>query len=115
MQSHLNAFRGSFLHCVANPANAGEDAVAYFDDGILLIENGRVVSLGNADNAAVPADCTVHDLTGKLLVPGFIDTHVHYPQVDVIASHGTQLLQCCLLYTSPSPRDKRQSRMPSSA
>jgi len=43
----------------------------------------------------------VQDLSGKLLVPGFIDTHVHYPQVDVIASHGTQLLEWLESYTFP--------------
>jgi len=78
------------------------DAVAHLDDGLLLIENGHIVSLGDAKKTNVPADCTVHDLTGKLIVPGFIDTHVHYPQVDVIASHGTQLLEWLETYTFPA-------------
>jgi len=101
MSSRTHAYRGSFLHCLANPAEAGADAVTHLDDGILLIEDGLVKSLDNADKTALPANCTVHDLTGKLLVPGFIDTHVHYPQVDVIASHGTQLLQWLETYTFP--------------
>ncbi len=101
MPSHTHAYRGSFLHCLADPAHAGTDAVAYIDDGILLVEDGLVVSLHAADKTTLQGDCTVHDLTGKLLVPGFIDTHVHYPQVDVIASHGTQLLQWLETYTFP--------------
>jgi len=98
----MHAFRGSFLHCIANPADVGDDAVSYINDGILLVEDGLVVSLGDANNTTLPNDCTVHDLTGKLLVPGFVDTHVHYPQVDVIASHGTQLLQWLETYTFPT-------------
>ncbi len=102
MQLHLQAYRGSFLHCLANPADTGEDAVKYIDDGMMLIEDGLIVSLDNADNTVVPTECIVHDLTGKLLVPGFVDTHVHYPQVDVIASHGKQLLQWLETYTFPT-------------
>ena len=37
------------------------------------------------------------------------------PNIDELAENGVLFLNACLLYTSPSPRDKRQSRMPSSA
>ncbi|MCL4141547.1 UNVERIFIED_CONTAM: hypothetical protein GTU68_040509 [Idotea baltica] len=43
----------------------------------------------------------MQDLSGKLLVPGFVDTHVHYPQVDIIASYGAQLLEWLETYTFP--------------
>jgi len=102
MSSTLHAYRGSFLHCVANPAEAGEQALSHLDDGILLVEDGHVASLTAAKDTTIPKHCPVHDLSGKLLVPGFIDTHVHYPQVDVIASHGTQLLEWLETYTFPA-------------
>src|SRR6185312_7482600 len=41
---------------------------------------------------------------GKLIVPGFVDTHVHYAQVDVIASYGRQLLDWLNDYTFPAER-----------
>jgi guanine deaminase len=43
----------------------------------------------------------VIDYRGKILMPGFIDAHVHYPQVDVIASYGAQLLDWLNTYTFP--------------
>ncbi len=42
------------------------------------------------------------DHSGRLLLPGFIDTHVHCPQVDVIASWGTELLDWLNTYTFPA-------------
>jgi len=101
MPSHLHAYLGSFLHCLADPADAATDALQYLDKGVLLVDQGRVVSLEPADKTTLPSDCIVHDLSDKLLVPGFIDTHVHYPQVDIIASHGTQLLEWLETYTFP--------------
>jgi guanine deaminase len=43
----------------------------------------------------------VEDHRGKFLMPGFIDTHVHFPQIDVIASYGAQLLDWLEKYTFP--------------
>ena len=42
------------------------------------------------------------DRSGQLLMPGFIDTHVHSPQLDVIASWGTELLDWLERYTFPA-------------
>ena len=43
-------------------------------------------------------------IAGKLIVPGFIDTHVHYAQTDIIASYGEQLLEWLERYTFPTER-----------
>lgn len=102
MSSTLQAFKGSFLHCLANPADVGDASTQFVEDGILLVEDGLIVSLQTAKASKLPEDCPVHDMSGKLLVPGFVDTHVHYPQVDVIASHGTQLLEWLNTYTFPA-------------
>lgn len=102
MPSQLQAFRGSFLHCLANPKDSGDDSVEFLEDGILLVEDGLVVSLTDTTKTKLPADCELQDMSGKLFVPGFVDTHVHYPQVDVIASHGTQLLEWLETYTFPA-------------
>ena len=42
------------------------------------------------------------DHSGRLLLPGFIDTHVHSPQVDVIGSWGAELLDWLNTYTFPA-------------
>ncbi len=50
------------------------------------------------------AGAAVDDYTGKLILPGFVDAHIHYAQVDVIASYGTQLLDWLERYTFPAER-----------
>ena len=99
------AFRASILHCLADPGpHASEAAVEYFQDGILLIEDGVVAQLGAADELlpALPENTAVEDLTGKLIVPGFVDCHVHYSQLDIIASYGEQLLDWLNRYAYPA-------------
>ncbi|RYE03811.1 MAG: guanine deaminase [Sphingomonadales bacterium] len=78
----MKAFRGEIL-------SVPEDGdVRHFKDGLLLVEDGIVASCGAYSDPGVP----VENLPG-LIVPGFIDAHVHYPQTERIASHGAQLLE----------------------
>lgn len=87
----LRAFRAELLSVGADPRDAA-DAVRYEEDGLLVVENGTVIARGAyADLAGSLADIPVETLPG-LVVPGFVDAHVHYPQTDRIASHGEQLL-----------------------
>src|SRR5262249_38323862 len=74
----------------------------YFEDGVLLVENGEVAALGDAAKILPTLDIPVTDYSGKLILPGFIDTHVHYAQTDMIASHGEQLLAWLERYTFPT-------------
>ena len=60
------------------------------------------------------------DLVGAkaFLAPGFTMTfpgNRQFTQLEELVAFGASRYRSCLLYTSPSPRDKRQSRMPSSA
>ena len=103
----LQAFRGSILHCLDDPgSDAHSSAVAFFDDGLLLVENGHVKQLGEASALMpdLPADVRVEDYSGKLILPGFIDVHIHFPQTDMIASYGEQLLDWLEKYAFPSER-----------
>ncbi|MES2174318.1 MAG: guanine deaminase [Pseudomonadota bacterium] len=87
----IRAFRGEILSVADDPLTCA-DAVRHEPDGLLVVENGIIVARGTyADLAPVHADVAVETLPG-LIVPGFIDAHVHYPQMDRIASHGEQLL-----------------------
>jgi len=88
----LSAFRAEILTVPTDPAQA-PDAIQHYPDGLLVVEDGVVIALGHyADLAPRFADMEVQALPG-LLVPGFIDTHIHYPQTERIAAHGEQLLQ----------------------
>ena len=101
----MQAIRASVLHCLADPGDAGRnDAWEYFDDGMLLFDGGRIVDAGDAGRllGALPANARVRDLRGKLIVPGFIDCHVHFPQLDIIGSYGEQLLDWLSRYAYPA-------------
>ena len=87
------AIRADLLDFTATPAWQGADldGVRFRPDHWLLVEAGRIVG---AQPAGLPleGDWARHDHAGRLILPGFIDTHVHCPQLDVIASYGAGLL-----------------------
>jgi len=99
------AFRGSIFHCISDPGPHGDEAaVEHIDDGLLVVEDGIVVKTGlAADLLPELSDSTsIEDYSGKLIVPGLIDCHVHYSQVDIIASYGEQLLDWLDRYAYPA-------------
>lgn len=75
----------------------------YWPDGAMLVHSGRIAAIGAATEilSSVPKDAAVVHHRDKLLVPGFIDTHIHYPQTDVIGSAGRNLLDWLERYTFP--------------
>ena len=101
----LQAYRGSLLHFLADPAFS-DNAHAWHEDGLLIVADGKVRAAGDYAtlHATLPAATTVHDYSGKLLMPGFIDTHIHYPQTDIIASPSAGLLPWLETYTFPAER-----------
>ena len=97
------AIRASFLHFIDDPDQAS-DGWEYIEDGLLILKLGQITALGKTDNwfNFLPDGIEFHDFSGRLIMPGFIDTHTHYPQTDIIASHGTQLLEWLEKYTFPT-------------
>jgi guanine deaminase len=87
----LRGFRGALLSVLRDPRHH-DDAVRYEADGLLVVEDGIILARGDhAELIGRYPDLVVEALPG-LVVPGFIDAHVHYPQMDRIAAHGEQLL-----------------------
>ncbi|HVK53447.1 MAG TPA: guanine deaminase [Burkholderiales bacterium] len=104
---NLSAFRASILHFLSDPGESDNaQSFEFFEDGLLVVENGLVKSVGPASDllANLPANIHIVDYSGHLIVPGFIDTHIHYPQTDIIASPGKQLLDWLEQYTFPAER-----------
>jgi len=97
------ALRGDLLDFTAAPAWGDVDpaAVRFRPDHWLLVEGGRIVGVrpGAED---IGDDWQRHEYPGRLILPGFIDTHVHSPQLDVIASYGTELLDWLDTHTFPA-------------
>ena len=98
------AFRASILHCLSDPGEASNpSAYEFFDDGLLIVKDGAVEAVGPAEPLlqGLPEDMLLTELPGRLIVPGFVDCHVHFPQLDIIASYGEQLLDWLHRYAYP--------------
>src|SRR5690606_28097048 len=70
----------------------------YWEDGEVEIEDGRIVSVGQFDGAQ-RADTRIIDHSGKLICAGFIDPHIHFPQMQVVGSYAANLLEWLNTYT----------------
>ena len=92
--SSLQLFRATIFHTRANPFRDA-DALRMYEDGGLLVRDGRIVASGafadvrKADSAG---DATLIDWRGGMVLPGFVDTHVHYPQLRIVGRLGRTLL-----------------------
>lgn len=102
----LRAFRGPLLHFLDDPGLTAPapNSFAWFEDGLLLIDGSRIKATGDAREllARLPGDVPLEHWPNSLLVPGFIDIHVHLPQLGIIGSYGTQLLDWLKAYTFPA-------------
>ncbi len=101
MSAALRVVRGRILTFSDDPAEAGASARRYIEDGAILVADGRIAAVGEARDvlARAQAGATVDDHSGALVMPGLIDVHIHYPQTQVIASYGAQLLDWLQNYT----------------
>jgi len=104
MKSSVVGHRGAMLHALGDPDVVGiKNSYQYFADGLLVIEDGLIKDLGDAASLLSKyPDLEVVIHKNKLITPGFIDTHIHYPQTAVIASYGEQLLDWLENYTFPA-------------
>lgn len=103
----ITAIRGALLTFKADPfINKEEDCYDFFEDGLVVIQDGRIVDVGNAKKLTDiyltldPAD--IDTFTDSLILPGFIDCHAHYVQSPMIGSFGDTLLNWLKQYTFPT-------------
>lgn len=96
--------RGPLLHCLGEP-DIDANAVEYHADALLWVKHGLVHKMGSyesLEHELTPEQYTkIEDCSQYFLVPGFVDCHIHYPQTQMIAAHGTQLLDWLNTYTFP--------------
>lgn len=100
-------FRSGILHFLEDPAIAGDsESHVYHPDGVLCVRDGRIEALGPADEilGKEPIDAELTHYPHGLIVPGFVDCHVHYPQTGMIAAYGKQLLEWLETYTFPTEK-----------
>ena len=104
MSPTRKAYRAAILHSLDDPALVGVQAsYQYFADGVLVVEDGRILALGAADEVLPTLADTVEvsHYPDALITPGFIDTHIHFPQTGMVGSYGEQLLDWLNNYTFP--------------
>ncbi|MEP2654018.1 MAG: guanine deaminase [Paraglaciecola sp.] len=100
----MNTYRASLLHFAAR-SNSPKDDYTYVADGLLVTRNNKIEFVGDyKTNINQYVDGNHHDLSGKLILPGFIDSHLHFPQTEMLASFGEQLLDWLTDYTFPVER-----------
>jgi guanine deaminase len=104
MLSNITAHRGEILHCLEEPDSSNTNSWQHYEDGLLVIENGHIYSCDNAQTLLknFPKDIEITDHPNCLITPGFVDTHIHFPQCEIIASYGEQLLEWLETYTFPA-------------
>ncbi|MES0813086.1 guanine deaminase [Roseibium sp. SCPC15] len=103
MQSDRLLLRGRVLTFKSEPQTPDDtSSYDYIEDGALLIEDGMIRARGAyCDVVAKAGDAEIIDHRPHLLTAGFIDTHIHFPQVQIVASWGAQLLDWLNSYTFP--------------
>ena len=99
----MKVYRARVFTPVRDPFAGGvEQSYRWYDDGYVAVDDqGRIAGVG--DWSGAPEGETV-DLTGKLITPGFVDTHLHAPQLEMIGSYGGHLLEWLNRYTFPTER-----------
>jgi guanine deaminase len=107
----MQLFRAAIFHTPENPLllDIGDrHGLICHEDGGLLIDEGRIVACGeyNGIRDANPGAATV-DWRGGFILPGFVDTHVHFPQARIIGAMGRTLLDW--LETVALPEEARMA------
>lgn len=104
----VSAVRGSLVWFATDPfLTSSEEALEYIEDGLLVVRDGRIEAVGPYEELvdSLPTGVTVVHHRDKLIVPGFVDPHVHYVQTRIIGAYGNQLLDW--LQNSVHPEEAR--------
>jgi guanine deaminase len=102
MTTHI--YFASVLHFSAK-TDQPEDNFSYIKDGAMVTRNGKILATGTEETLLKQYPNAVHrNYRGQLLMPGFIDSHLHFPQTEMLASYGEQLLDWLDNYTFPTEK-----------
>lgn len=104
--AQITIVRGRFLdiQSLVPQAHQITEHVRYLEDGVLISENGHIKWFGPWQDAQphLPEHIEIQHYPEQLIVPGFIDTHIHYPQTEMVGAYGEQLLNWLNTYTFPT-------------
>lgn len=102
----ITVIRGRFLDIQKTVAQANQiaDQVRYLEDGVLITEQGKIRWFGTWEDAQdhLPINIEIQHYPEQLIIPGMIDTHIHFPQTEMVGAYGEQLLSWLNTYTFPT-------------
>lgn len=102
----ITVIRGRFLDIQKTVAQANQiaDQVRYLEDGVITTEQGKIRWFGTWNDAQdhLPANVDIQHYPEQLIIPGMIDTHIHFPQTEMVGAYGEQLLSWLNTYTFPT-------------
>ncbi|WP_293737884.1 guanine deaminase [uncultured Acinetobacter sp.] len=102
----ITVIRGRFLDIQKTVAQANQiaDQVRYLEDGVIITEQGKIRWFGTWNDAQdhLPANVDIQHYPEQLIIPGMIDTHIHFPQTEMVGAYGEQLLSWLNTYTFPT-------------
>jgi guanine deaminase len=105
MGGAVQALRGRAVSFEGDPfLQPGRECLVHHEDALVLVEHGRVAAFGPYDDvrALLPPGVESVRYENALITPGFVDTHVHYPQLQMVGAFGEQLLEWLDRYTFPA-------------
>ena len=92
----ITVIRGRFLDIQKIVSQASEiaDQVRYIEDGVLITEQGKIRWFGTWEDAQaqLPTQIEIQHYPEQFIIPGMIDTHIHFPQTEMVGAYGEQLL-----------------------
>lgn len=93
---------GQTLVFEGSPFEQGPEAACHDTRGGVLIRDGLIAAVGHGDDLRrAHPEAAIRELGNSLILPGFVDPHVHYPQTAIIASWGKRLIDWLSTYTFP--------------
>jgi len=104
----FTAIRGRFLDITekGDQPSAIQEKVRHHEDGLLLVKDGCIEWFGDWETGKdnIPADCPLQHHQDKLIVPGFVDCHLHFPQTEIMGAYAGRLLQWLENYAFPAEK-----------
>lgn len=100
----MQFFKGDIFYFLDNPGtDVNKESYRFVRDGLLVVDDRKIIYAGSPDNLPVEVrQDQIKDYSGKIITAGFVDTHIHYPQIGMIASYGEQLLEWLERYAFPA-------------
>lgn len=102
MQDNYHLYKGDIFSFTDSPLSSPHPYI-YYVHGALVVNNGKIVEAGTYEEIKPNhPEAMETDYTGQLIMPGLIDSHVHFAQTEIIGMYGKQLLDWLNDYTFPA-------------